>query len=190
MDRCRRRRRSNPVVADPPARPGARSRVRAVGCQDVGVAAARIERARRPERAQDPELDEAGEPALGGPQLPIREERRELGRDDLAREHPQQQVLVAGRQRRPDGPHADRAKRVGFRPGRGSRHDSVSRPSSPCCHVCRSTARSDARSTARHVHDSPNHGRPSPQAARRGRRCAGEPRRPSRDAAPRAGRRR
>jgi hypothetical protein len=53
--------------------------------------------------AQEAELDEAGQPTLGRPQLSVDEERCEQSGHDFAAEQPQQEVLVTSRHGGPDG---------------------------------------------------------------------------------------
>jgi len=62
-----------------------------------------------PEPSKQSKVDEPGQATLGGPQLSIDEQRRQLGGDDVSTEEPQQEVLLSSRESGPDGARAYRA---------------------------------------------------------------------------------
>ena len=78
-------------------------------CEDVRVAAPWSVGARAPEPSKQPKVDEPGQAPLGGPQLSIDVQRRQLGGDDVGTEEPLQEVLLSSGQPCPDGASAHRA---------------------------------------------------------------------------------
>jgi hypothetical protein len=89
---------SEPLDVDP-CRPG----------EDVGVSTPWTVRAGAPEPAEQSKLDQPGQPTLGSPQLPVDEQRCQLGSDDVSTEEPHQEVLLSSRESGPDGARAYRA---------------------------------------------------------------------------------
>lgn len=75
------------------------------GCpgQGVPVATPRTLAVGRPEAGEQAIVDQACEAPLGDPPMAVREKRRELGRDDIAVDEPDQEAPVAFRQCRPGG---------------------------------------------------------------------------------------
>jgi len=74
--------------------------------EDVGVTAAWAVGAGAPEPVEQAELDEPAQATLGSPQLAIHEQRCQLRGHDVGTEEPEQEVLLASRQPRPDGARA------------------------------------------------------------------------------------